>query len=185
MKKPFNFARYNELLETQKKLTLAERSKSFFIGNEMVLLNYEASIQSQVMYNRKDEYFLLIENYLQKVVSPFDFRSQLSKMQREDCIKAREICRSPEELSKFYLLDNLDDFSDLILDISDIGFDAEESGFQEGLKEDDLYSSIQIYYSQFRNLQPKIYLDQLLARSYQLLFVVTLVITSGLVLTFL
>ena len=99
--------------------------------------------------------------------------------------KAREIRRSPEELSKFYLLDNLDDFSDLILDISDIGFDAEESGFQEGLKEDDLYSSIQIYYSQFRNLQPKIYLDQLLARSYQLLFVVTLVITSGLVLTFL
>jgi hypothetical protein len=93
---------------------------------------------------------LLIDNYLQKLISPSNFWSKFLKMEKEDSRKAEEILQYPQQLPEFYLVDNLEQFADLMDQISDIYFDIEDIGFVDGLVKDVSYSSVKNYYSQLQ-----------------------------------
>jgi hypothetical protein len=57
----------------ENELTSAEKEKSLFTENQLELLTYEASIAQQITYDRKKDYFFLIDNYLQELISPSNF----------------------------------------------------------------------------------------------------------------
>lgn len=52
------------------------------------LLTYRASIAEQITYDRKNDYFLLIHNYLTRSILPSEFRAQFLQMEKEDSEKA-------------------------------------------------------------------------------------------------
>lgn len=83
MKKKFDVAAYKELLEVNK-----SRKIVFFDKNSLELLNYNASIYRQLIYDRKADYFLLIHKYLTRVISLNDFQSKLVEMEKEASRKA-------------------------------------------------------------------------------------------------
>ena len=59
MKKHFNLSRYKELLQ------LEESGKDSLLDKTSVeLLSYKANIEDQISYNRKENYFSLIDKYL-------------------------------------------------------------------------------------------------------------------------
>ena len=68
MEKHFNLSRYKELLKLQ------ENGEISFLDLE--LLSYKASVAKQMCYNRKKDYFLLIHEYLSRIIPPYEFRSK-------------------------------------------------------------------------------------------------------------
>ena len=76
MANQFNLLRYKELLELEK------NNQITFLDLE--LLTYKASIESQICYNRKENYFSLIEKYLKEKLAGHDFRSKFLKMETQD-----------------------------------------------------------------------------------------------------
>lgn len=78
MKNYFNLSRYKELIK------LKESGKiSFLDENSLELLSYEASVEEQIAYNRKKDYFLLIHEYLNRVIPPYEFRSKFLQMEKK------------------------------------------------------------------------------------------------------
>jgi len=61
MKKSFNLSGYRELLKFKASF---ENFYSILDEKNRQLLRYEASVIQQMKYDRKDEYFLVIHNYL-------------------------------------------------------------------------------------------------------------------------
>ena len=66
MKKHFNLSRYKKLLK------LKERGKYSLLDETFLeLLTYQVSIENQISYNQKENYFSLIEKYLSRVIKLF------------------------------------------------------------------------------------------------------------------
>ncbi len=83
MEKYFNLSRYKELLK------LEENDKiSFFSSLHLELLGFNASVGQQLCYNRKKDYFILIDKYLSRIIPPDEFRSKFLQMDKEDSEKA-------------------------------------------------------------------------------------------------
>ena len=76
MKKHFNVSRYKKLLKLQ------ENGEISFLNME--LLSLKASVAQQTHYNRKKDYFILIGEYLQRIITPNEFRARFLQMGRED-----------------------------------------------------------------------------------------------------
>ena len=100
MIKNFNLKRYKELLE------LKERGEISSFNSELVSLG--ASVQDQIIYNRKKEYFILIDNYLSRVIAPHDFRIKFSEMTSQDVRNANAILGDFEKLEVFTLATDLE-----------------------------------------------------------------------------
>ena len=80
MEKYFNLSRYKELLKLQ------ENGKiSFF---DLELLSLKATVAQQMYYNRKKDYFILIDQYLSRIIPPYEFRSKFLQMEKEDSEKS-------------------------------------------------------------------------------------------------
>ena len=75
MEKRFNLLRYKELLKIEK------NGKFSFLDLE--LLGLKASLAKQMFYTRKKDYFLLIEEYLSRIISPSAFRSKFLALEKE------------------------------------------------------------------------------------------------------
>lgn len=65
MEKNFNLSRYKELLQLEEKGVIS------FLNLELV--TYEASVANQIRYNRKNDYFILIYEYLNQIITPYEF----------------------------------------------------------------------------------------------------------------
>jgi hypothetical protein len=68
MKKQFNLTRYKELLK------LAENGKILFL--DLKLLSFHPGVESQINYDRRLDYFRLIDNFLTKKIISFEFRRE-------------------------------------------------------------------------------------------------------------
>lgn len=112
----FNLAQYKELLDVEKN----DKFDSFVDPNFVELLSLEVSIQSQISYNRREDYFSLIEKYLVGKIEIYEFESKFTKMENEYIEIANKILQDFEELEVFKLADCIEEFSDLILDISEL-----------------------------------------------------------------
>ena len=80
MEKYFNLSRYKELLKLQ------ENGKILFFDLE--LLSLKASVAQQISYNRKKDYYILIDQYLSQIIPPSEFRSKFLQMKKEDSEKS-------------------------------------------------------------------------------------------------
>jgi hypothetical protein len=118
MAKQFNLARYKELLELEKS------NKITFLDLE--LLTYRATIESQIYYNRKENYFFLIEKYLRGEIAGHEFRSKFLEMEKQDGKTIYIIQQDFQKLEVFTLADDLEEFADLIEEISTLCLEYDE-----------------------------------------------------------
>ncbi len=142
-------ARYRELNEKEKifdsqgKLFLAENPTEF-----RELLTYQASVEIQMMYNQKNNCLLLLDKYIHHLISSFEFVSEFSKMEKNAASEADKILQDYEQLSVFSIAENLEEFSNITDQISELCFESWELG---GPSEDEFYSSMKDLYFQFKN----------------------------------
>ena len=147
MEKYFNLSRYKELLKLQ------ENGKiSFF---DLELLSLQASVAQQMYYNRKKDYFILIDQYLSRIIPPYEFRSKFLQMKKEDSNKSTIILEDFKKLEVFTLAKDLEKFSDLINQISTLCFEYGEvwDGTMELMSESEFYCLVNNHYLQLENFK--------------------------------
>ena len=147
MKKYFNLSRYKELLK------LEEKGEISFLDLE--LLSLQASVEQQMCYNRKKDYFILIDKYLSQIISSSEFRSKFLQMEKEDSKKASIILENIQELEVLTLANNLEKYSDLIGQISTLCFEYDEvwDGTMEPMSESEFYYLVNNHYLQLGNFK--------------------------------
>ena len=140
MKKYFNLKRYKELLE------LEQSGKLSSFNDELV--NLCTNVEKQIIYNRKNDYFKLIDNYLSQVISPHDFRIQLSEMTFQDARNANVILKDFQKLEVFTLATDLEQFINLIFEIITLCKEYYEmwDDRTELMPEDEFYNLVSQYF---------------------------------------
>ena len=139
MSNNFNLKHYLKLLGKQ---DLTET-------DELQLLSYGALVERQISYNRKDEYFSLIRQYLAKKINPSTFRGKFLEMQKADDDTTQIIKEDFEQLSNLSIDLELEEgpFSLLIDLIYDNSMLAVEFGPEDGISEDEFRVSIEKAFS--------------------------------------
>jgi hypothetical protein len=139
MSNNFNLKHYLELLGKQ---DLTET-------DEFQLLSYGAVVERQISYNRKDEYFSLIRQYLAKKINPSTFRRKFLEMQKADDDTNQIIKEDFEQLSNLSIDLELEEgpFSLLIDLIYNNSMLAVEFGPEDGISEDEFRVSIEKAFS--------------------------------------
>ena len=139
----FNLSRYRQLLA--KKDSLTNKNKDFFDNPIFLeLLSFESSLETQVFYNHKNNYFALIQKYLDETINPNIFRAQFIEMVNEDLKKSHKILKNFEELSTFWIDLELDEFCSLFESIHETclyAFEFEDQ--KDAMPEDTFRDSIQ------------------------------------------
>ena len=144
MKITFDIDRYNELLEKEKRLSQQSNSLIFENKDEFIeLLSYGARVEDQISYERKREYYSLISEYIEKVVTPQIFQSELLKMEKEDGKAAKMITNDFKQLAIFSVDLKAVEFSSLIGEISDVSMVAREFSPEEGISDKEFRKSIE------------------------------------------
>jgi len=166
MANQFNLARYKELLELEKS------NKITFLDLE--LLTYGASIESQICYNRKENYFSLIEKYLRGKIAGHEFRSKFLEMEKQDGRTAYIIKQDFQKLEVFTLADDLEEFSYLTGEISTLCLEYDEiwDGTMERMSESEFYSLVNKHYFQLAEFFPVVSTnnlpyEKLISRSFK------------------
>ena len=169
MEKNFNISRYKKLCELKPS---AFSDEIFF-----EFISYRAIIESYISYNQKEKYFFLIKNYLKHVITPYNFRSQFLKMERQDSEQAGLLSKDFQALEQIILTDSLEIFSDLKIQISTLCFDYGEildDGSGERMIESEFYASINTCYFQLQKIFPvlsctNLPYEKLILRSFNML----------------
>ena len=142
----FNLPYYKKLKQlVAKKESLITTDKDLFADPRFLeLLALEASIENQIFYNNKNNYFALIQKYLNETIHPNIFRAQFIKMVNEDLKKSQEILDNFEELSTFWIDLELDEFGSLFENIHETCLCAFEfEGQEDAMPETKFRDSIQ------------------------------------------
>lgn len=162
MKKKFNLTGYIDLIKMQHSGELV-----FSDANYFKLLRYRTSVTYQLMYNRKEEYYSIINKYLNKTLTLKEFRTQFLNLQDEDIDKKMVILGNIEELEVFYLVEDLEKFSRLIGEIIDL---CEEYYIIEPMPETEFYLCVNKYYHPLQAAFPSnIEYEHLIFRSFTFL----------------
>lgn len=109
----------------------------FLDTNYFKLLRYKTSVGKQLIYDRKEDYYLIINKYLNKNLTLVEFQTQFLNMGKEDMDKGYQILVYSQELEVFYLAEDLEKFSRLIDEISDL---CEDYYIIEPMPEAEFYS---------------------------------------------
>ena len=139
----FNLSRYQELLT--KTNSSKKEGKEYFQDPEVLeLLSCQSSVQTQIFYDQKNEYFDLIQKYLSEKITPNVFRGKFIIMTKDNIKKASKILQNFEELSTFWIEPDLDKFSSLFEAMYETCLYAFEFEDQDGaMPEDQFRNSIQ------------------------------------------
>ena len=150
MKNFFNLYRYIELRELRKNNEI-----SLFDKNFIELLEYESTIKSQIAYNHKKDYLLLLSKFLDKSIAIHKFEYQLKEFHKQDIQQSKIVLENFQDLKHFYIAADLQIFSNLINKISELCFDFYESFDDlEPITKDELYKLINKYYLQLQKAFP-------------------------------
>jgi hypothetical protein len=146
MKKEFNFTGYKELVD------MKNCGEIVFLGaNYFKLLRYQTSVGKQLIYNRKEDYYSIINKYLNKTLTLIEFQTQFLDMEKEDIEKGYVILENIQELEVFYLVEDLEKFSRLIGEIIDL---CEDYYIIEPMPETEFYFLVKKYYHQLQDAFP-------------------------------
>ena len=152
MKITFDIDRYNELLEKEKRLSQENNSLIFENKDEFIeLLSYGARVKDQISYERNQDYYYLISQYIDKVVTAPIFQSEFLKMEKEDAKAAKIITDDFKQLARFSVDLKAVEFSSLIEDISEVSMVACEFGPEEGISDQKFRKSIEKTFLQIQN----------------------------------
>lgn len=169
MAKQFDFRRYQELikLDEMKKGGLDFWSKDF-----RELLQFQGSIQSQISYNRKDQYFSLVQKYLNGMLTVYEFQSNFLELEEEDRKTSDTIEQNSGELEVFMLADELEEFSNWQNRISILIIEYDK--YEERMSDDEFYSIIKDSYLQLQKALPILFnnsliYENLVSRSFKIL----------------
>ena len=181
MNKYFNLSRYRELVNLQENNNYSLLDKIF-----LEFLDYRASIERQISYNRRNDYFFLIDQYLSRRIKPYEFRSKFLEMLKKDSRKAAVILQDFVELEGFILTDNLDNFSKIMNQIDDLCFQYDEclDEYIDPMSEDEFYDLINNHYLELQKsviFSRNLAYESLISRSFKIL---TLSIGLGILLNF-
>jgi len=146
MKKKFNFTGYKELLDMENRGEIV-----FLDTNYFKLLKYQTSVGKQLIYDRKEDYYSIINKYLNKTLTIIEFRAQFLAMEKEDMEKGYVILGNIQELEVFYLVENLEKFSRLIGEIIDL---CEDYYIIEPMPETEFYFLVNKYSHQLQETFP-------------------------------
>jgi hypothetical protein len=146
MKKEFNFTGYKELVDMKNCEEIV-----FLDANYFKLLRYQTSVGKQLIYNRKEDYYSIINKYLNKTLTLLEFRTQFLDMEKEDIEKGYVILENIQELEVFYLVEDLEKFSRLIGEIIDL---CEDYYIIEPMPETEFYFLVKKYYHQLQDAFP-------------------------------
>ena len=117
----FDVDRYNELLKKEKGLSEQGNSLIFENKDEFVeLLSYNARVTSQISYERKKEYYSLISQYVENMITLPMFQSEFLEMEKKDAEAAKRITNDFKQLASFSVDLKAVEFSSLIGEISDV-----------------------------------------------------------------
>ena len=147
-----NLSRYRELLAKTDSST--NKNKDLFDDPTFIeLLSLESSVETQVFYNHKNNYFALIQKYLGEIINPNVFRGQFIEMVNEDMKKSHKILKNFEELSTFWIDLELNDFSSLFENIYETCLYAFEFEDQDdAMPEDKFRDSIENFFSKSKSI---------------------------------
>lgn len=152
MKITFDIDRYNELLEKEKRLSQENNSLIFENKDEFIeLLSYGARVKNQISYERNQDYYSLISQYIDKVVTAPIFQSEFLKMEKEDAKAAKIITDDFKQLARFSVDLKAVEFSSLIEDISEVYMVACEFGPEKGISDQKFRKSIEKTFLQIQN----------------------------------
>lgn len=146
MKKKFNFPAYKELLDMENRGEIV-----FLDTNYFKLLRYQTSVGKQLIYDRKEDYYSIINKYLNKTLTILEFRAQFLAMEKEDMEKGYVILGNIQELEVFYLVEDLEKFSRLIGEIIDL---CEDYYIIEPMPETEFYFLVNKYSHQLQETFP-------------------------------
>lgn len=167
MKKKFYFTGYKELVDMENCGKIV-----FLDANYFKLLRYQTSVGKQLIYNRKEDYYSIINKYLNKTLTLLEFRTQFLDMEKEDIEKGYIILGNIQELEVFYLVEDLEKFSKLIGEIIDL---CEDYYIIEPMPETEFYVLVNKYSQQLQENFPfknsaNIEYEHLISRSFTFLF---------------
>nr|WPV72517.1 hypothetical protein orf173 [Navicula sp.]WPV72675.1 hypothetical protein orf173 [Navicula sp.] len=146
MKKRFNFTGYKKLVDMENCGEIV-----FIDENYFKFLRYQTSVGKQLIYNRKEDYYSLINKYLNKTLTLLEFRTQFLNMEDEDLYKGSVILGDSQELEVFYLVEDLEKFSRLIGQISDL---CQDYYIIEPMPETEFYFLVNKYSHQLQEAFP-------------------------------
>jgi len=146
MKKKFNFTGYKELLDMENRGEIV-----FLDTNYFKLLRYQTSVGKQLIYDRKEDYYSIINKYLNKTLTIIEFRAQFLAMKKEDMEKGYVILGNTQELEVFDLAEDLEKFSRLIGKIFDL---CEDYYIIEPMPETKFYFLVNKYSHQLQETFP-------------------------------
>jgi hypothetical protein len=138
----FNLKNYSELL-----------NKKDLSGTEQFeLLSYRALVESQITYNRREDYFSLIDEYLSKKINPDEFRASFLKTYSQDTETLFIMEKDFEQLSDFSIDSEIyeNPFSNLIDLIYNNSMLAIEEGPYDGISDDEFKVSIENAFSNLK-----------------------------------
>ena len=118
MDKTFNIDRYIELMEKQKTLQSVNDNLNKINYNE--LLSYQIIIYNQFIYNKKNEYISLINQYINNEIDSFVLQFKFFQIRRIHIQNAENLEENFQELSNMLIDEKSDDFSKLIEHVSGI-----------------------------------------------------------------
>jgi hypothetical protein len=140
MKKKFNLTGYKELVDMKNCGEIV-----FLDANYFKLLRYQTSLGKQLIYNRKEDYYSIINKYLNQTLTLLEFRTQFLDMEKEDIEKGYVILENIQELEVFYLVEDLEKFYRLIGEIIDL---CKDYYIIETMPETEFYFLVKKYYHQ-------------------------------------
>ena len=118
MPQTLNKVRYIELLK--KNQNLQNKNTSLYKENRVEyreLISYGGIVYNQIIYNRRDDYISLIEEYVTNEIDSFVLRLQFFQTQREDRKIKKDLEKNFQQLSNLLIDSKSSEFSLLINDI--------------------------------------------------------------------
>jgi hypothetical protein len=170
MSKAINILRYKELMELGK-----IRNNSFSDEEFWELIDFEATVERQISYNRKKEYVLLMDKYFNQQIDSYEFRKLFLIMKNEDARNTYIICNDLQALESFKLANDPSNISNLITKISMLCLDfnaiAYETKDEMAESEIQFDSSVKKHYCKLQELFSKenLYYEKLIFRSFNML----------------
>ena len=93
---------------------------------------------------------MLINKYLNQLIIPSEFRIEFFKMEKQDGTKANKILQDFQQLSSFSLVENLEEFFNLMGQISNLCLEVRELRYGEGLSKDEFHHFVNNLYLQLK-----------------------------------
>lgn len=109
--------KYFDLVDYQK-LKRLKKSNQLLPEDNQKLRNYIGSILHHVKYNKKSDYILLLNKYLEKKISPYEFRLQFLAIDEQNFKKTEVFLEDAQKLKNLVLFNESEKFSKSMSDIS-------------------------------------------------------------------